>query len=356
MIQLTKGTNVLDINLSDFSGAGQDVVQNGSFNDIGSDLVQNGDFAEIGSELVTNGDFSAVPLIGGELVTDGNFPTPNVNWGLLHFTIANNKLHCISDGTYSYAYQNGVFVAGKTYLITFDITDWTLGTIRVRPSTNVPYQTASANGSYSFLYVADHHQLIIEREVGACDMFLENISVKEATNLVTNPNFTDTGSELITNGDFAVSGTLTSTSWSLGWRAGDNGLSISDGALNLVNDGSGFVGRAYATNGVDSYNGVIEVGKSYSLTYEVTENIDAATLYYYAGSFVSIAKDVNVHTVEFTATTDFFLLRNGSSNTTIKIDNVSVKELGEDWTAYTSGTSTVEYNSSGANLLIDSGA
>lgn len=59
MIQLTKGTNVLDINLSDFSGAGQDVVQNGSFNDIGSDLVQNGDFAEIGSELVTNGDFSA---------------------------------------------------------------------------------------------------------------------------------------------------------------------------------------------------------------------------------------------------------------------------------------------------------
>ena len=45
-------------------------------------------------------------------------------------------------------------------------------------------------------------------------------------------------------------------------------------------------------NGVDSYNGVIEVGKSYSLTYEVTENIDAATLYYYAGSFVSIAKDV----------------------------------------------------------------
>jgi len=176
------------------------------------------------------------------------------------------------------------------------------------------------------------------------------------SNLVTNPNFTDTGSELITNGDFAVSGTLTSTSWSLGWRAGDNGLSISDGALNLVNDGSGFVGRAYATNGVDSYNGVIEVGKSYSLTYEVTENIDAATLYYYAGSFVSIAKDVNVHTVEFTATTDFFLLRNGSSNTTIKIDNVSVKELGADWTAYTSGTSTVEYNSTGANLLIDSAA
>ena len=67
MIQLTKGTNVLDINLSDFSGAGQDVVQNGSFTDIGSDLILNGDFAEIGSDLVTNGDFSDVAL-GSEQV------------------------------------------------------------------------------------------------------------------------------------------------------------------------------------------------------------------------------------------------------------------------------------------------
>ena len=68
MIQLTKGTNVLDINLSDFSGAGQDVVQNGSFTDIGSDQITNGNFAELNPELVTNGDFSA----GGADWTLGN--------------------------------------------------------------------------------------------------------------------------------------------------------------------------------------------------------------------------------------------------------------------------------------------
>ena len=138
---------------------------------------------------------------------------------------------------------------------------------------------------------------------------------------------TGLGVEEITNGDFAVSGTLTSNSWSLGWNSGDSGVSISDGALNLVNNGGGFVGRAYANNGVDSYNGVLEVGETYSLTYEVTENIDAATLYYYAGSYVSTSKDVGVHTVTFTATSDFFVFRNGSSNTTIKIDNVSVKAI-----------------------------
>ena len=146
--------------------------------------------------------------------------------------------------------------------------------------------------------------------------------------LITNGDFSAVplGSELITNGDFAVSGTLTSASWTLGWNTPDSGLSISDGVLNLVNDGSGFVGRVYVNNGVSSDRGIIQVGKKYSLTYEVKENTDAATLYYYAGSYVSISKDVGVHTVEFTATTDLLIFRNGSSNTTIKIDNVSVKE------------------------------
>ena len=113
-------------------------------------MFTNGDFAQIGSELVTNGDFSDVPL-GSELVTDGNFPTPNVNWSLSSsFSIANNKLHCVSDGTYEFAYQSSVFEIGKSYVITFDITGWTLGTIRVRPTAESPFQTASANGSFFF--------------------------------------------------------------------------------------------------------------------------------------------------------------------------------------------------------------
>lgn len=164
-------------------------------------------------------------------------------------------------------------------------------------------------------------------EIGS-DLVQNGDFAEIGSELITNGDFSAVplGSELITNGDFAVSGTLTSNSWSLGWNSGDTGLSISDGALNLVNNGGGFVGRAYANNGVDSYNGVLEVGKTYSLTYEVTENIDSANLFYYAGSYVSTSKDVGVHTVEFTATKDFFVFRNGSSNTTIKIDNVSVKE------------------------------
>lgn len=42
MIQLTKGTNVLDVNLSDFSGAGDEIVQNGQFTEIDANTVNNG--------------------------------------------------------------------------------------------------------------------------------------------------------------------------------------------------------------------------------------------------------------------------------------------------------------------------
>ena len=311
MIQLTKGTNVLDINLSDFSGAGQDVVQNGSFNDIGSDLVQNGDFAEIGSELVTNGDFSAVPL-GGELVTDGNFPTPNVNWSLSSsFTIANNKLHCLSDGTYEFAYQSSVFEIGKSYVITFDITGWTLGTIRVRPTAESPFQTASANGSYSFFYVAvENTQLIIERDSGACDMFLENISVKEATNLVTNPNFTDTGSELVTNGDFS-SGS--------GWNGS---ISVSGGQGTKTSSGLAYQG------------GVVAAEKSYQVSVDVA-SLGGAPAQIYAGGNNSAALTVGVQTIYITggSTNDFIGFNNGYSGGVGAVFNsISVKELGEDWT------------------------
>lgn len=339
MIQLTKGTNVLDINLSDFSGAGQDVVQNGSFNDIGSDLVQNGDFAEIGSELVTNGDFSAVPL-GGELVTDGNFPTPNVNWSLSSsFTIANNKLHCLSDGTYEFAYQSSVFEIGKSYVITFDITGWTLGTIRVRPTAESPFQTASANGSYSFFYVAvENTQLIIERDSGACNMFLENISVKEATNLVTNPNFTDTGSELM-----PTIGTI---------------VNAGGGSITLIS-GISYSSTSDGTSG-SSIRPKIDLAttssKSYKLVITPTSTPTGTTNcdFYDGASYL-------FQDYDFTTTKEIYFVDNGSVFLSfdgaqiydVPSFTISVKELGEDWTANEAGTDTVTFANDQVQIVSD---
>ena len=152
--------------------------------------------------------------------------------------------------------------------------------------------------------------------------------------MVLNHDFADLGGELVTNGDFNISGALAGNSYTLGWRSGDGGLTIANGVLNLHNNGSGFVGRAYATNGINSYSNVLITGKTYKISYEVTENIANSTLYAYLGAFIAVDKTVGIHTTYITATTHFFLFRNGSSDTTIKIDNVSIKQVdpNDRWT------------------------
>jgi hypothetical protein len=163
---------------------------------------------------------------------------------------------------------------------------------------------------------------------------------EEGSNLVLNHNFGDLGSELITNGDFSTAGTITSSSYSLGWTSPDSGLSISSGVLNIVRTSSG--GRAYASNG-SSGNLTITNGKTYQLTYTITENSDNSTLQYHnGGAYVNTSNSApGTYTVTYVAAGTIFLLRNGGSNdTTIKIDNVILKQvdpndrwsLGTGWT------------------------
>ena len=144
MIQLTKGTNTLDINLSDFSGASNELVQNGQFTDIGPNTVNNGSFNEtaavnllnpnfndIGSELITNGDFSAVPL-GSELITNGDFATGLISpWSASASGDGVVPVVEGSAGDYSVRIKNGasngdsaitqtnIFEVGKTYELTY---------------------------------------------------------------------------------------------------------------------------------------------------------------------------------------------------------------------------------------------
>jgi len=106
---------------------------------------------------------------------------PNDRWSLSStFEIDNGKLHCVSDGSYQYAYQANVFVVGNTYKITFDVIDYTSGSIRVRPSGQSGYTAASANGTYTQYFTATDTTLAIERG-SACDLYVDNVSVKDIT-------------------------------------------------------------------------------------------------------------------------------------------------------------------------------
>lgn len=353
MIQLTKGTNVLDINLSDFSGAGQDVVQNGSFNDIGLDLVQNGDFSEIGSELVTNGDFSAVPL-GSELLPEGASPMTG-SWGS-NGTIIDGKLKKTASGI---AYRSIGETNGKLYKVIVDVASLDGATNFWLAGTNSANLVVGINTISIFAGSTSGYGAAINNGFSTgVGSVINSISVKEQINLVTNSNFSATGSELVDNNDFS-NGT---TDWSA-----DGGSTISVGTHEGRSDVADINITGTATNNRISHAFSWTEGSSYKVTCEVyvvsgSFRIDTADSLY-AGDFVST--DVlgswqtltGYITSNTTGSQDFWLrsMLDGAVGEVSQfyVDSVSIKELGEDWVAYTSGTSTVEFPSTGAELNID---
>jgi len=154
------------------------------------------------------------------------------------------------------------------------------------------------------------------------------------------------GNQIITNGNFSQSGTVNATSWTLGWQSFDSGISISNGNLILARATSDC--RAYATDGSSSTS-VVTSGKRYKLTYTVTENSNNASLFYHTGAaYVSTSGGVGTHVAYYTAGGAIFILRNNTNNSTIKIDNISLKEItqGSDFD-FTRGTTGTRINEEG---------
>jgi len=163
--------------LSDYGGNGSVRVDFGSVTT--EPINTNGEHTVYGTydinifELFKNSGFSG-KIDNVSVVEVGQ------DWSLSStFSIEENKLNCVSDGSYQFAYQNNVFTVGKTYKVTFDILDYVSGNIRVRPGGGAIIPI-SANGSYTLYYTiaSGGTQLFVERN-SACDMSITNISVKE---------------------------------------------------------------------------------------------------------------------------------------------------------------------------------
>ena len=189
---------------------------------------------------------------------------------------------------------------------------------------------------FSFFYVAvENTQLIIERDSGACDMYLENISVKEATNLVTNSNFTDTGSDVVINGTFA-----TDTNWSKNsnWTI-SGGEAISDGTSSAtINQSS-----------------ILTEGVSYKISFEITEYTSGSGYSVRAGAgttYSTAVTSLGVHTFYQVATGnplygDAIYIK-ASGDTIGKITNVTAEPLGADWSSLDGNIDT--YNENGVTI------
>ena len=151
-----------------------------------------------------------------------------------------------------------------------------------------------------------------------------------SSELVQNGNFSELGDTVIVNGDMSLSGNITLDINSLGWNTPDTATSnafISEHKLTIERlNGDA---RVYATNGVNTRN-VLTVGKTYKLVFDIVENDGCTSFFYYrGGDYVSVSDlTLGTKTIYFTAQSNqLFILRNGTNNSSISIDNVSVKQV-----------------------------
>jgi hypothetical protein len=133
--------------------------------------------------------------------------------------------------------------------------------------------------------------------------------------LVQNGNFEQIGSELVTNGSFDTdSGWIKGTGWSIA-----NGRASYDGT-----GGTSFIQQ----------QDVIEVGKTYKVTLEVLANEGSGVNTIFLGGTVLNNSHLSVGSHTFygsTNNTSVFLFIYGRSGEVFEIDNVSVKEVGQNW-------------------------
>ncbi len=135
-------------------------------------------------------------VTGLELITNGDFSNGSTDWSLgAGVSISSGKavLTNVSNATQCII-QNNVVVVGKTYKITFTISDYNQGAVYVlRPTSLGSGSAVSANGTFSFTMEAQTSPAFILFTVGTTTLSIDNVSVKEVTDDTDIPRLDYTG-------------------------------------------------------------------------------------------------------------------------------------------------------------------
>jgi hypothetical protein len=170
------------------------------------------------------------------------------------------------------------------------------------------------------------------------------------SNLVSNPNFTDTGSELVVNGTFVGVANGTDVITLSGWSAYNTPISrnVESERLEIVTSGSNEGAKLSITT---------TIGKSYKLQYTATGDTGAQGIYISGISGVNTSTETTFYFVAIATTTTINFRAGTNSAGTTYYDDISVKELGADWTITNADTTHyVEFVETGARYYsLDAG-
>ena len=296
---------------------------------------------------------SVKTFTGNELIENGNFDTDLTGW-----SNANNHWQWTNQGAYfplisthnplSQVLSNS---ADDRLKITFtlNIINGTANVVYIKADGSTVQTQYTASGTYTIYTVPlqANTTLSFSRYGGInSEFYLNDISVVDVSSdftfdrassatrinsdgliqdmqsitdpeFVKNGDFSQIGDEEVTNGNFA-----TDSDWS---GTGSNGYSISSGKLNLSD-------TPYATN--VTQGNVTTVDKIYKVTFEVSNYVKGSVRIFLGGSVTSTVNSDGAYTFYVTASanTSAGIQAFSGSGTTLSIDNVSVKEVLQDWT------------------------
>ena len=280
---------------------------------ISSELVSNGNFSQIGTEEVSNGNFSQE---GSELITNGDFSNGLTNWsvnGGSYATIVGGALNSNNTENGSWFAENisqsVSFVQNKIYKVTFKAKNISGNlNLRITHQSHIIFSEniTSSFVDYTIYYTAqannDSLRIFCNDAVGQFQ--IDNVSVKEV------------GQD---------------------WVFSSQSEIIEDAAKVVSTDGS----FQYVQQ-----SNFLTIGKTYKLTLNVLDVSAGSLKIGSSGGGFDIANNFNtlgVSTFYFTANgDDLSFSRVGVTDVTIT--NISVKEVGQDWTLGT-GWSVDQANS-----------
>ena len=289
---------------------------------------------EVGQNWTFNnsGGSNGWQIYDGRAICDGNA------------TVSNRNLN-----------SSATLTAGKTYRLNLDILQ-SEDNMQIIVGSTTLSQTLPTGTNINYEYIIDgseHNGGVFALYAGSSDLQeVDNISIAEDTTYgpelvsngnfsqigieqVSNGNFSQEGSELVTNGDFA-----TDTGWNK-----QSGWVITNGYAEST---------ALSTRSVYQNIGNAVVGKTYKITYTILETNGGNFKFVYGGVNGTIRNTTGTYIEYFKATSsaDGTLYFDALNVFIGKIDNVSVKEVGQNWTLGTGasiGDGKVVTDGSGGN-------
>ena len=345
-----------------------------------------------------NGKMLAVKpeiVLGEENVTNGDFATDS-DWSKgSGVTISGGEaLITVTNGGYQFLGQSVTYISGKSYTLTASV-NGTIGkgcTFFDASGNNGGLNTSNGivtfNGEkqyISFDFIANNNSntvLITRNGTGDYSFTIDNVSVKEdvsgdftfsrnsaatrvnaqglvenvqilSSNLVSNGDFSQEGVQEVSNGSFSQEGSEQVTN---GDFATDSNWSM-QASWSIANGSANFDGLA--SHYIQQSN-VFAANTNYKLTFTISNNT-SGIISIRDGAAAVLVPNTNYSNgtytfyITSTANTSLKIFGVGGSGS-VSIDNVSVKEVGQDWTlgpGWSIGEDKAIQDGTGSNFSIE---